>query len=120
MVNTAEDLESCEDPFWLMLTKDDNDFYARENIIMITSTLKATSLIVNLTLFTGFIREDYVTKEENEHSSAWYIIAILIGFRGLDSLFWWFLLWTGTTHEQFFRKWKMIVLIIILGIQCIA
>jgi hypothetical protein len=59
MFNTEEDLESSDDPFWLMLTKDDNDFYARENIIMSISTLKATSLIVNMTIFTGFIREDY-------------------------------------------------------------
>jgi hypothetical protein len=120
MFNTEEDLESSDDPFWLMLTKDDNDFYARENIIMSISTLKATSLIVNMTIFTGFIREDYETKEENEHSTAGFLLSILIGFRALDSVFWWFLLWTGTTHKQFFRKWKMIVLIIILGIQCVS
>jgi hypothetical protein len=95
LVNSKYHLDMSKDPFWLLLTKDENDFYANENIIMRISIIKMTTLFVTIE---SRLRLNYVEKGFKYFSTNWIETTFYV-IRSFEGLYWWYLIWSGTTHQ---------------------
>jgi hypothetical protein len=96
LLNSKDHLDKSEDPFWLLLTKDENDFYTNENIIMMISIIKMTTLFVES--FSHLDGLDYAEHEFEYFPTAW-IVTTFYTIRSFEGLYWWYLIWSGTTHQ---------------------
>ena len=63
-----EDLKKTTDPFMMLLLRDENDFFAKDNYFMIISTLKLTSTFFTVLVAAKFTKNDYEDFTSNEQT----------------------------------------------------
>ena len=80
-----------QDPFWMLLSDNQDDFLANDNVIFVCSTLKMTSFLVT---WFGFIQLYSNLKDFTIDFPLNILVAIL----------WWILIWQGTRFEIMFSR----------------
>jgi hypothetical protein len=93
-----------QDPFWMLLSDNQDDFLANDNVIFVCSTLKMTSFLVT---WFGFIQLYSSIKDFTIDFPLNILVAIL----------WWILIWQGTRFEIMFSRIKRIGILTLFAIE---
>ena len=93
----------------MLLVRDENDFFAKENYFMVVSTLKLTSTFFTLLVGANFTsnayerfspasdeRQEFIDDNTINEQDLRFIYFL---FQPIDQLCWWFILYHGTSPK---------------------
>ena len=90
-----------DDPFWYLLTQNQSDFLAKENQIMICTTLQITNYMIEI-IATIYIFEN--------RSNDFYA---QIGINLVQYTIWCVFVWQGTKYHELFSSCKLTIFFLI-------